>query len=134
MMPYNDPNKRRENHTRYMREVWYPNNRKRHIGFTNKVRDRFRIELREIAQRIKAEKGCVDCNTKDVRVLDFDHRDPNTKLFTISAAIGRTKSKSAVLKEISKCDVRCANCHRIRTWEENNKCKVNVKVVGITVR
>lgn len=60
---------------------------------------------------------CIDCGNKDVRVLDFDHRDGVEKVGNISEMIHRSSLKSIVL-EIRKCDVRCANCHRIRTGEQ----------------
>jgi hypothetical protein len=55
---------------------------------------------------------CVDCGEADPLVLEFDHR--RDKEFTI----GRdwiTRPWAAVLAEIEKCEVRCANCHRRRT-------------------
>lgn len=55
---------------------------------------------------------CVDCGETDPVVLDFDHlRD---KSFDIGAGI-HDKSWKAVLAEIEKCEVRCANCHRRQT-------------------
>ena len=45
--------------------------------------------------------------------MDFDHRDPSKKSFTISRAM--LKSRQALLTEVAKCDVVCANCHRLRT-------------------
>lgn len=45
--------------------------------------------------------------------MDFDHRNPATK----KANVARLKHKSTegMLAEITKCDLVCANCHRIRT-------------------
>jgi hypothetical protein len=55
---------------------------------------------------------CVDCGETDPVVLDFDHlRD---KLFDIGVGL-HYKNWDAVLAEIEKCEVRCANCHRRRT-------------------
>jgi hypothetical protein len=57
---------------------------------------------------------CYDCGNRFPTVcMDFDHRDPSQKVFQISDAslVHRVK----VLAEIAKCDVVCANCHRIRT-------------------
>ncbi|MDP1793765.1 MAG: hypothetical protein Q8K63_06465 [Acidimicrobiales bacterium] len=55
---------------------------------------------------------CVDCGNSDVRVLEFDHiRD---KAFDVSAKLS-DYSWSTLLKEIAKCEVVCANCHRRRT-------------------
>lgn len=54
---------------------------------------------------------CVDCKETDPVVLEFDHRR-DKKL-----EIGRMKSYSleVIKKEIEKCEIRCANCHKRRT-------------------
>lgn len=57
---------------------------------------------------------CVDCGETDVRVLHFDHVDPSTKEALVSRLV-RSNSWERVLEEISRCAVRCANCHRRRT-------------------
>lgn len=53
---------------------------------------------------------CVDCGMADYRCLEFDHVR-GVKEFEISRV---AYSWDRVLREIEKCDVRCANCHRIR--------------------
>ena len=63
--------------------------------------------------------SCKDCSTTDPRVLEFDHLVD--KSFNVSRAVsGSTRSWETILKEISKCEVVCANCHRIRTQERGN--------------
>lgn len=58
---------------------------------------------------------CLDCGIKyPPYVMDFDHRPSETKSFTISENI-LSKSDDLLILEIQKCDVVCANCHRIRT-------------------
>jgi hypothetical protein len=61
------------------------------------------------------EHPCVDCGNEDVRVLEFDHRDGATKLSAIAILAGQGFGLTRVKAEIEQCDVRCANCHRIRT-------------------
>lgn len=73
-----------------------------------------RVLIRELKKSIKEEKGCIDCGIRDWRVLDFDHRGDSPKCFNISDSILNIKK---ILLEIEKCDVRCANCHRIKTYE-----------------
>ena len=64
---------------------------------------------------LKHQSGCTVCKNENEPVcLDFHHRDPTIKGFTVSRKLGG--SKALVLEEIAKCDVLCANCHRIRTW------------------
>ncbi len=57
---------------------------------------------------------CVDCGESDRVVLEFDHRDPRTKRDNVGRLI-HMGTLTAVQAEIEKCDVRCGNCHRIRT-------------------
>jgi hypothetical protein len=56
--------------------------------------------------------ACIDCGERDPVVLDFDHRDAkraNVSLLARRSGVARLEA------EIALCDVRCANCHRIRT-------------------
>lgn len=56
--------------------------------------------------------SCVDCGESDPLVLEFDHLAD--KRFDVAVGM-RRKPWADVLAEIAKCDVVCANCHRIRT-------------------
>lgn len=56
---------------------------------------------------------CVDCGETDPIVLDFDHRPGWDKKFTIG--LNTNYCFATLEKEIKKCDVRCANCHRRKT-------------------
>jgi hypothetical protein len=79
-----------------------------------------RKEIREVIHRNKSERGfkCLDCRTVyPAVVLDFDHRADEQKLFAISNAVQSGGLKLARLQaEIDKCDLVCANCHRIRHY------------------
>lgn len=56
---------------------------------------------------------CIDCGTADVRVLEFDHvRDKKSGNIMTMARSG--KGISSIETEIAKCEIRCANCHRVR--------------------
>jgi hypothetical protein len=46
-------------------------------------------------------------------MLDFDHL--KDKKYNISRMIHDGFSWAAIKKEIAKCEVVCANCHRVRT-------------------
>jgi hypothetical protein len=47
--------------------------------------------------------------------MDFDHRDPSTKSFNLMAGRAMLMSTQRLLAEVAKCDIVCANCHRVRT-------------------
>jgi hypothetical protein len=56
---------------------------------------------------------CVDCGETDIVVLQFDHlRDKKRDLATM---ISSGSTWSSIEQEIAKCEVRCANCHRLKT-------------------
>jgi hypothetical protein len=63
---------------------------------------------------------CVDCGCADVRVLEFDHREPETKVESVSVLAHRGGKWANIEAEVAKCDVRCANCHRRRTATQFN--------------
>ena len=63
---------------------------------------------------------CITCGEDDPVVLDFDHRDGNTKIGNISDMARFSLGLDTLMKEIKKCDVLCANCHRRRTAKQQN--------------
>ena len=74
-----------------------------------------RAAYRSLIDKIKAGP-CLDCHGSfPPYTMQFDHRDPKTKKFNISQSSRRPDS--ILLEEIAKCDVVCANCHAIRTYE-----------------
>ena len=112
-MPTNNPEARRR-HSR----TYYLRNREAIIAKSaayNAETDRL---VRQYVANYLVEHQCVDCGEADPLVLEFDHRDPATKEFTIFARHGSGYSFRRVLAEIAKCDVRCANCHRRKSSRE----------------
>jgi hypothetical protein len=60
---------------------------------------------------------CLDCGgTFPTCCMDFDHRPNEAKGAAVSDLARNWKvSEKVLLDEIAKCDLVCANCHRIRT-------------------
>jgi hypothetical protein len=74
-----------------------------------------RARRMEKINQYKLDRGCIDCGYNDDPVaLDFDHRDPSRKLAGVAAMM--TFSWARIIAELDKCAVRCANCHRIKTY------------------
>jgi acetate kinase len=48
----------------------------------------------------------------DPAVLDFHHRQRETKLMDIGDMITHGYGKKKLCEEMEKCDVLCSNCHR----------------------
>ena len=79
---------------------------------------RYRIEVRKQLFDYLSKEKCIDCGEKDPVVLDFDHIDIKTKFKTISQMLCGHYSFKTILKEIKKCEIRCANCHRRKTYSQ----------------
>ncbi len=59
---------------------------------------------------------CSDCGiVYPTCVMDFDHKDRSEKINSVSHML--RDPLDCIMKEISKCDIVCANCHRIRTYK-----------------
>jgi len=72
------------------------------------------LRRKKVKRLLVEYKGgkCEKCGyNKYVEVLDFHHRDPNEKDFGISAH-GNTLNLEKAKKEVDKCSLLCANCHR----------------------
>lgn len=67
-----------------------------------------------------ATHPCVRCGFSDPRALDFDHLNPAQKNRKVSAMVSGTPKWESLLEEIEKCQVLCANCHRIKTVEQKD--------------
>ena len=64
---------------------------------------------------------CADCGARlEPCAMDFDHRDPATKEYRVTAMIGRAGT-ARILAEAAKCDIVCANCHRARTYDRRER-------------
>ncbi|MFA6340855.1 MAG: hypothetical protein WCX27_01260 [Candidatus Paceibacterota bacterium] len=77
---------------------------------------RHRLKVRAKMFEFLSDKSCVDCGEKDPIVLEFDHKDPKDKFKIIGKMLSGHYSWESVEKEIRKCEIRCANCHRRKTY------------------
>ncbi len=62
-------------------------------------------------QEVKSLSECEKCGEARSVCLDFHHKDPDSKRFSI--AEGTCFSIAVLDKEIKKCIVICSNCHRV---------------------
>lgn len=91
--------------------------------------DRKYNSLHEWVNTLKLESGCKDCGyNKDPVALDYDHLDHKVK--GVAELIRSRRSKEQILSEISRCEVVCANCHRIRTKKRNSARKLGATVTN----
>lgn len=72
------------------------------------------------------DKPCKDCGGKfHFSAMDLDHRPGVKKVGSVSEMIARGRPSSEVKREAEKCDVVCANCHRVRTWKRNQQSRLD---------
>ncbi len=79
---------------------------------------RHRVKIRQKMLEYLSERACVDCGEKDPIVLEFDHRNPKDKSKTVARMMSGHNSWESVLEEIEKCEIRCANCHRRKSYKQ----------------
>jgi hypothetical protein len=77
---------------------------------------RHRVRIRARVLEFLSQTACVDCGEDDPIVLEFDHVDPRAKSKGVAKFLSGHYSWESVLSEIKKCEVRCANCHRRKTY------------------
>ncbi len=92
-------------------------------GFDRKGKQKYRGYCKDCANKIEKERykkkkdyinnqknQCAKCGENRTYVLEYHHKDPSQKDFTIGAA--KKGSLALIQDEIDKCVVLCANCHR----------------------
>jgi hypothetical protein len=126
-MPYKDKEMRREyDRQRYseankpkimaQRRAYYENNKEKVLARTRAWTLKRMASNRQLVIDAKSSP-CMDCgNSFPPCAMDFDHRPDETKTGTISRIVNNWKVSEAYLREeMAKCDLVCANCHRVRT-------------------
>lgn len=92
--------------------------RKRAIVYTTANRKRIAEYV-----RIKKDAPCKDCGQKfHHSAMDFDHINSDKHREVARMA---DYSVEKVQKEIDKCELVCANCHRVRTWTRRQLAKLS---------
>lgn len=110
MLPSNKPDYQKN----YIKNH-YINNKDYYKEKARERKLRVTVKVRAIVNRYKILKGCADCGyRKHPEALDFDHVVGDKK-FNVSHAIARVTPWLKIKEEIRKCEVRCANCHRVAT-------------------
>lgn len=106
-MAYKDKNKDKE-----CKRNCYLNNKSLYKSRAKQGRIKSYCRNRTFVKSYLCSHPCIDCGETDWRCLEFDHRE--NKRASISKMVGNCCSIENIVKEISKCDIRCANCHRIK--------------------
>lgn len=100
----------------------YAANREKQSARSNVKNKIKREKLAPINKKLMLEylkEHPCECGETRPMCLDFDHRDQKTKKYMIAHML-QDYEWSKIIVEIDKCDVRCANCHRVRTSKQLN--------------
>lgn len=119
-MAHRDKNRAKE----YRRE-YYLKNKEKEKAYTKKwqaenrqllsaFNKRYRDNAYKLILKLK-DNPCMDCGNKfHPCAMDFDHVK-GEKIFSLNTMYSEIK----VLEEVAKCELVCANCHRVRTYNRN---------------
>lgn len=113
-MPYKDPEvskaKAQERAKRYYEKL--KADPERYALSLQRANERSR-KVKEWLRQYKLERGCIDCGyNKHWAALDFDHMNGKT----INVANAKSIAQAMAEIERHECVVRCANCHRIKSY------------------
>ena len=92
----------------YRRQYYYRNRNREIERITRRAAEIVTWFVKEVRNNLI----CKQCGENHPGCLDFHHRDPSEKELDICQMVQSGWSKRTILKEIEKCDVLCANCHR----------------------
>jgi len=106
--------------TRLFIKNHYNKNKNYYLEKTRKRNAKLRLIMASHIRDYLLNNPCVDCGEKDVTVLEFDHNGRIPKLKAVSSLVRASFPLDIIKKEIEKCDVRCANCHRRKTAKQFN--------------
>ena len=103
---------------------WYEKNRTKQLLMVAERRRRYKNISRSFLIEYFKTHPCVDCGEPDPVVLELDHVDRKTKKEAVGRLMADGHSPQMVERELEKCVVRCANCHRRKTARDQDWYKV----------
>lgn len=98
--------------------VFYKNNKTKCISKSILYRSQNQKISREYVFDYLTTHPCIDCGENNILTLEFDHIKNHDKKHFISSMIIQGYHLNKIKKEIDKCEVRCANCHKIKTAKQ----------------
>jgi hypothetical protein len=110
---------------REYRKKWYDANKETEQDKAKIRQKKRREDFNKWYYEYKSTLSCIQCGFSHPAAIDFHHRDKKDKEFSPSRMREHT-NKKGFLKEIEKCDVLCANCHRILHYNEWHKTPIPV--------
>ena len=110
-----------------------------HHQRTKKKKRKQQNQLKDKRQHLVLEEmqrrggKCAKCGFSDIRALDWHHLDPNDKVNSISEMVRDRVSMDKLQAELDKCELICANCHRIEEQRLGNWTKNKIVEGGMSI-
>lgn len=92
----------------------YRRNKARHNARRHVNQLKYMARNKRLMREYLEGRGCVDCGNTNPIVLEFDHVS-GKKEYEVSIMLSSGFAWARILEEIAKCEIRCANCHRVKT-------------------
>tara|TARA_Y100000310_G_scaffold13838_1_gene14134 strand:- start:15921 stop:16607 length:687 start_codon:yes stop_codon:yes gene_type:complete len=115
------------------RQRQYRKDHSKEINMRKRARQK---EMREWVDSLKKEMDCNKCGEERWYCLEYHHIDPKTKRFSIADAVSGYYGKEAILKEMEKCVVLCANCHKELHYfedQKSNEKKIQKEILNLLI-
>jgi len=108
-------NRKYDDPTQYKRE-WNHRNRSQRAAYRHQYVHAFKKEL-----IVNAGGKCVICGLEFdgecTAIFDFHHKNPKLKKFNVNNSALAKYGKPTIRAESKKCELLCANCHRLIHWD-----------------
>jgi hypothetical protein len=93
---------------------WYERHGEQHRARVKQRLKAARVAARAYVAAILGQSRCVYCGESDSKVLEFHH--VKRKRNSVSKLAAGGASPERIQREIDRCEVVCANCHRRLHW------------------
>ncbi len=103
-------------HAEY-RAKHYQKNKQKYLDKSKVTNQEYEKRFRAFVFQYLSDHQCVNCGFSDIRALGFDHVKGKKRL---DVSRMKTYAIETIAREIAKCEIRCANCHRIITSKRRN--------------
>ncbi len=101
------------------KKAWYEKHGDKHRERVRKNQQELKLRNQQYVWDYLSSHPCIDCGESNPIVLEFDHIRGH-KRKSVSRMLSDRHSLAVIKKEMKKCVVRCANCHRIKTAKRGN--------------
>ena len=106
--------------TKEQARMYYIKNSDRLKKIANKNNKLRRERNRKALLEYLLAHHCIDCGEKDIVLLEFDHKKLRGRKNPCITSLINGSTWDVISKEITLCDIRCANCHTRKTAKQFN--------------